>query len=479
MNKLTKLITLVALLFVTIFSFVGNTNSAQAAQLPTAGFTTTVNIHKIESDQGRELTADELQNGITDMQGHFGADAKPISGVVFDIYNVKQEEYEEMVINSADYTTKAQVESFVDNKTATSTAATDVDGLTKVELDEGYYWIIEQPLMTVATSKAVPFGLTLPYTNTAGGQNLSTINVYPKNTLVDEAPTVSKRLDENSSSNGSQYIGQEFAWTVTSDVPTGIEEYSTYSFTDTLDPALDYVRVVLSSPTTLIKGTDYQVAYDASARTVTVSLTKSGIAKLTKDDTIQFNIVTKMNQKAIANPAINNTISVTYETPHTNEPVTIKNPNTPAQVVTGMHTFDNKNDADKNVSDAEFVVQGKKPENDKIEFIVVDPTSKEISFTPNQSEATTFTSDANGNFTVNGLAYGDYTAIQTKAASDYALPTTPKTEFIVSANNTPTTIVHKSITIPQTGGMGTILFTIVGLALMIFAVVYYKKSNPA
>lgn len=476
MNKLTKLITLVALLFVTIFSFVGNTNSAQAA--PTAGFTTTVNIHKIESDQGRKLTADELEKGITDMQGHFGADAKAISGVVFDIYNVTQAEYEEMVIKSADYKTKAQVESFVENDTATSTAATDVNGLTKVDLNKGYYWIIEQPLTTVATSKAVPFGLTLPYTNTAGDQNLSEIHVYPKNTLVDEAPTVSKRLDENSSSNGSQYIGQEFAWTVTSDVPTGIKEYSTYSFTDTLDPALDYVRVVLSSPTTLIVGTDYQVAYDASARTVTVSLTKLGIAKLTKDDTIQFNIVTKMNQEAIANPAIKNTISVTYKTPHTNGPVTIKNL-TPAQVVTGTHTFNNINDAGENVSDAEFVVQRKNPKNDKIEFIVVDSTSKEISFTPNQSEATTFTSDANGNFTVNGLAYGDYTAIQTKAASNYALPTTPKTEFTVSANNTPTIIKHKSITIPQTGGMGTILFTIVGLALMIFAVVYYKKSNPA
>ncbi|HEL1719735.1 SpaA isopeptide-forming pilin-related protein [Streptococcus suis] len=97
-----------------------------------------------------------------------------------------------------------------------------------------------------------------------------------------------------------------------------------------------------------------------------------------------------------------------------------------------------------------------------------------------------FVSSTDGKFEVKGLVAGQYELIETKAPEGYALLTTT-VKFIVGPNTWGQTdditaqnfqqVKNKKVTIPQTGGIGTLVFTIVGLSTMVFAFIAMKKRQ--
>lgn len=114
-----------------------------------------------------------------------------------------------------------------------------------------------------------------------------------------------------------------------------------------------------------------------------------------------------------------------------------------------------------------------------------------------KAQATKFYTNGQGQFQVTGLAYGDYKAVETKApAGGYALPT-GENDFIFKVDDKSLTtedvqikydaekstandakqLVNNKVTIPQTGGIGTVIFTVVGVALMAGAVIAMKKNR--
>ncbi|MBS5360486.1 pilin N-terminal domain-containing protein [Finegoldia magna] len=112
---------------------------------------------------------------------------------------------------------------------------------------------------------------------------------------------------------------------------------------------------------------------------------------------------------------------------------------------------------------------------------------------------TVFTSNDLGQFEVKGLEYGDYQAVEIKAPAGYALPTDGgsftftveagsykgadtefKYETVLKEGETQTygmKITNTKVSIPQTGGIGTIIFTAIGLAIMASAVIAIKKRQ--
>ncbi|NQM05634.1 SpaH/EbpB family LPXTG-anchored major pilin [Streptococcus suis] len=104
-----------------------------------------------------------------------------------------------------------------------------------------------------------------------------------------------------------------------------------------------------------------------------------------------------------------------------------------------------------------------------------------------KNQAFTFISSTDGKFEVKGLKEGTYTLEETKAPEGYALLSTG-IEFQVQKGSWTdqreklsieghTQIRNKKVTIPQTGGIGTVVFTVVGLSTMVFAFIAMKKRQ--
>ncbi|HEM4414256.1 TPA: isopeptide-forming domain-containing fimbrial protein [Streptococcus suis] len=104
-----------------------------------------------------------------------------------------------------------------------------------------------------------------------------------------------------------------------------------------------------------------------------------------------------------------------------------------------------------------------------------------------ESQAFKFISSTDGKFEVKGLKAGQYELVETKAPEGYALPSST-IPFEVKqgswTDQTPqksidehTQVKNKKVTIPQTGGIGTLVFTVVGLSTMVFAFIAMKKRQ--
>lgn len=110
--------------------------------------------------------------------------------------------------------------------------------------------------------------------------------------------------------------------------------------------------------------------------------------------------------------------------------------------------------------------------------------------------ATKFYSNGDGQFAVTGLEYGNYQAVETKAPVGYALPSNGGSfTFTVNENSKTTNdcdiayeqdngnvnnakkIINNKVSIPQTGGIGTLIFTLVGITLMLGAVIAMKRRK--
>lgn len=183
---------------------------------------TTINIFKLKADSYKKEAPWLHTGGTIEDVKTLGTNVEPLAGVRFTVYKMNgsgeggaytkadYEQLDKMLNARASYATTTQVEA-VKNSSSQSyftivsasiengldttldaknqTKATDEAGKTTVSLEDGIYWIIESDRPSDVTSSiAVPFGITLPLTNSvdvgnikAGIRYLKEVNVYPKN----------------------------------------------------------------------------------------------------------------------------------------------------------------------------------------------------------------------------------------------------------------------------------------------------------
>lgn len=326
--------------------------------------------------------------------------------------------------------------------------------------------------------------------------------------LKGEAPSIEKTADKE-----TVEIGQVVTYTIKGIIPdtTGYDSY-VYKIKDTLSNGLDFVKNAQGEAQV---GTDYVVSVqikDGAASTPTAILSEDNNRTMTLDlsDWIKANQASKGQEftvtyyaKVNANAVVTekNSASLEYGNDQSNttttKPSEAKTPTYPLQIhklIKGQNS--------SYLADATFRLykteQDAKANTNPIAVAgsngsyTVDPTSQSYDMV---SIGDARTLGGNMNLKLNGLAAGDYWLVETKAPDGYSGITAPikititksgdtevdnwtiskdskvETDKIIDIENSAGTIL------PGTGGMGTILFTVVGVALILVVAASFVISR--
>lgn len=561
-----------------------NENSLQKDK-PT---TTTVNVHKLQADSYNVGKEGLKHNGgeITDLST-LGSNVKGLPGVTFTYFKVTAEQFKTLKASPGSYDTVENVKKKYPTLTGIALDPTNAQGVASVDLGEGYYWFVESNYSkvgdgpdSISSSIAVPFGISLPLTNTVtvgdnepGTMYMKTVHVYPKN-VTGNKPKPEKDVNEINQKNATYKVGQEIDWIIKGDIPANIKDYGSYSLTDKLDEKLTYIdgsakvyygnfadKKALNAATPLAADY-YTVSFEGDTLKVTLNTEArdgknyvkdvyNSVTPASKDNKLYVIFKAKINEKAIMGQDIKNGVDLTF----TNKPdgdkekTSIPDEEKP-KVVTGGKLFV-KVDADKadtKLEGAVFTIKhqkdGTEPAKDADWKALDDLTWTDDLIAANKAaieagkfaktakgDKTTATTDvkagdriylrssADGTFEIKGLEFSAYTpqkwdagqkklvdltpvknyyALQeVKAPKGYGLNedvskfTIDKTSYYTDPDKvtlgdaatapagtaTALQILNKNLTIPQTGGMGTIAFILVGLALMTGAFVAIRRRS--
>ena len=359
-----------------------------------------------------------------------------------------------------------------------------------------------------ATFDALDFGyyLVKPYASgekdgSTRGTDAMLISVVDENatiTLKNTYPTVDKKV-ENSKGNGAQ-VGDKVTFTLTSKVPDTSEfDHYTFKLLDTMSQGLTFngdAEITIGG-TKLAAGTDYTVTPPSTDNnnTVTFDLStyikpESGTSAAKAGDTITVTYSATLNEKAETSTTGNgNTNSAKVQ--YSNGPNTTDfGESTPSETHTYTFGFDLKKvDGDNQaLAGAKFSLY-KKGSTEAIQFVTATGGAYRVATNADAGEKVTeVETPENGIIKFTGLDDGEYTLKETQAPTDYNKAA--DTEIKITAkygtdgtldtwtvtnkgNDGFVTIVNRKGTLlPSTGGMGTVIFTVAGAAIVIAGVAW-------
>lgn len=371
--------------------------------------------------------------------------------------------------------------------------------ITFTNLPAGKYVIVENKEKSeipendeLAEAAAVPMEIELPVFKAEGGwykQGADAVHVYPKNTV--DKPSIDKVVNENDKDD-TALIGEEKTFKITSTMPAGIADYKTLTFNDTFSEGLSYaddlnVTLTTGDTTDPIEASAYTVspvAVGDKGATITIAFKEAYIKTLKAGDVITITYKATINENAIMGAANKNDLTLIYGN-NPSEGKTKEDKPTPPELHTGGKRFEKVDAATSDkLAGAKFVV--KNAAGKFLKQTLTDGKVTKTEWVDSQAEATTFTSAADGSFEVKGLPYGtvgqaasegstDYFLVETKAPEGYALLTAP-IPFTVDAKSyqadptdlsagfaNPQEVKNNKITIPQTGGIGSVAIVAAGM----------------
>ena len=395
--------------------------------------------------------------------------------------------------------------------TVSADASNDKYTATFAGLDYGYYVV------------AVP-GATLANTS---GQYATLVSVGRANVTADikgDLPTIDKKVQVGSTGKDvtDAKIGDTLTFTLTSTIPD-MSAYNTYTFNfkDTLSKGLtfgqvEFVKVEgVTDPLTV--GTDYTVTTPtASDNTLAVAM-KDFKAKQQANagKKITVTYTATLNENAVVG-GHGNTNSATIQ--YSNNPSTDgTGESEPSKVrvftygfTVDKYTGDNYTAEAVRLPGAKFTLAPK--DGDPMSFVQVNAGSATANAvyrvaTAGETGTTTITTPENGKVDFQGLKNGEYTLTETKAPAGYnklasaigvrvdgqndGTDTTNATVTITYDNNNGSDYdqtasngvipVHNKsgVTLPGTGGMGTIAFTVIGVLVIALGVAWTLKRKNA
>lgn len=329
--------------------------------------------------------------------------------------------------------------------------------------------------LTLADGKASVTGLDLGYyfVSSTNGALCNLTTTQPDATIYDKNDVPFEKTADDISVE----VGQTVHFVLEGKVPdtTGFDTY-TYEIADTMSAGLTFSK-------------DVQVYIDGTLLEdyVTLSNTPAEDAAtgfVLAIDVMQLQDLTGKQIKVTYSAVVNeDAVSVIQqndaELKYSNDPTDSSKFTTipdevklyTAKII--IDKFETENE-EKKLAGAQFVLM-----NGSSEFYVYNADTEKVSWAAAQKDATVITTDENGSAAFIGLQDGTYTLKEIKAPAGYNLLTdtiditvagsdTDDTKLTVTAevaNNTGSRL-------PSTGGMGTTVFYILGIAMMIVPAIY-------
>lgn len=349
------------------------------------------------------------------------------------------------------------------------------------------------PAVVATTVKGLT-DLTIVPDKVTGQGNITTVgqfNAKNENPLTPPAKTA--KVGNVDVDGKTVNVGDTVNFTVSAAVPASAGNYDVYPFTIT-DTASKGLKVAATNAFKVqVDGQDvdsslYTVTQTGSAAVGTTTTITFASAKSLAGKTIVVSYTGTVTKDALTDlgGGVNNKATITT------------NGGTSGEGKTESKTYGFQfkkigvdNDANA-LAGAQFVVKKKDGK-----FLKQDTESKAWSSVDDQTNATVFTSGADGLVQFKGLAAGDYTVMETNAPNGYAQNFKVTFDVSIAENGTVTfkqDLLHqvtlptddqiatvknvKSITqLPLTGAAGTTLFTVVALLLAGAGVAVVVKSR--
>lgn len=360
----------------------------------------------------------------------------------------------------------------------------------------GQYLVREINVPAGQTASA-PFLLTLPLTNPAGASAgtdwLSTVYVYPKAANI----TASKTVDEGT----ARVVGENIEWEILSDSPQiGANLLTSFVITDTLDskltlvgdPVVRFVDDTIHGDHPLVKDTDYTVTSPSGVLTIT--FLASGLRALetvgTATPTTQLSV--KLTT-TVAATAGSGTITNSATVSQTSGGTTTTVPTTPVSIVYGdlvVEKLGVEGSTETKLNGAKF----------KLYRNAADANAGANAISVNGvSEWTTANVGGNdGRIVIPGLLRSDFVdgaltttaddfvsfyLVETQAPAGHQLVPGPiEVQVVLDGGNAKVWQVKDVKTsggfvLPLTGGMGTAVLTIGGIAILAIVLLVARRRR--
>ena len=295
---------------------------------------------------------------------------------------------------------------------------------------------------------------------TVGGNNTAGLNL----TLVNEKPTIDKEIvaGENTAS-----VGEDVSYSITVSVPKNIADLTTYTVTD--------APINLTAKTATI---DYYVdnnKYTMTGATVTPDTTTGGFSIAFTPANLAAiagkNLVIKYDATINASAAVPGTAPNTATLEYTNKIGTTNTNKISDDEVTHLYTttitkkLDNENGAE--AAGVKFQLFADEGLRTALKFSLANGV---YTLDPNGAE-TTLVTNANGQIVIKGLGKHSYYLVETETKEGYNLLSgAVELDMEEIANNTyeltKTIVNKKGFNLPATGGLGTLMFIVLGGVLM-------------
>lgn len=327
-------------------------------------------------------------------------------------------------------------------------------------------------------------------------------------------PTVDKQVSNdktNYQDNTTAQVGDTVTFKLTAKVPD-MADYTAYKFVfhDTLSNGLEFVansvEVSIASNKITAGDNTYSATYVDGTKKLTVAFTdlknvvKSGTDKVATDDEIVVTYKAKITKDAVTTNPAKNTVYLEYSNNPGTDELGKSNPDESKVYTYDINIFKfytNESNTETALANATFKLTASEDSTSTAIELVKEEGTDLVYHVKGNNETdavSTVTTGADGKITIKGLKAGTYYLHETIAPTGYNKLKKPiKIEIIVTgeAYTTPSYKVNdkdnadntikvenvKGVMLPETGSIGTIGLTALGVAVVLLGVFAPRKKK--